>query len=257
MILSLLGIPESDFPLMLRLTQELFGTADADKAGENLGPEGFVEVQRQLFAFFTELTAQRRAHPTDDLASQIANSRVDGEYLSEMDTLSYYVLVATAGHDTTSATLAGGLHALIEHPGQLARLTADPSLMPAAVDEMIRWVTPVKSFMRTAAEPCELRGVAIDEGDSLLLAYPSANRDEDVFTDPFAFDVARTPDKHLAFGFGVHYCLGAALARMELAAFFDELLPRLRSAELAGEPAWTETHFVGGLKYLPVRCKLD
>src|SRR5690606_41929927 len=141
---------------------------------------------------------------------------------------------ATAGHDTTSATISGGLHALIENPGQRERLRDRPELMPIAVDEMIRWVTPVKEFMRTAAEDYELRGVTIRAGEPVLLCYPSANRDEDVFDDPFRFDVGRDPNRHLALGFGLHYCLGAALARIEVRAFFEELLPRLRSIELAG-----------------------
>ena len=169
---------------------------------------------------------------------------------------SYYVIVATAGHDTTSSTISGGLHALIEHPDQIARLRDDPALLPLAADEMIRWVTPVKEFMRTATADTEVGGVAIKEGQAVLLSYPSGNRDEDVFTDPFRFDAGRDPNKHLAFGFGVHYCLGAALARMETRALFAELLPRLESIELAGPAEYTATTFVGGPKHLPIRYSL-
>ncbi|POM26529.1 Cytochrome P450-terp [Actinomadura rubteroloni] len=254
-ILSLLGLPESDFDRMLRLTQELFG-GDDDERQRGTSAEEKLQVLFDFFAYFRELTAARRARPTDDLASTIANARVDGEPLNDLDTASYYVIIATAGHDTTSSTIAGGLHALVENPGELARLRADPGLMPLAVDEMIRWTTPVKEFMRTATDDCELRGVPIRKGDALLLSYPSANRDEDVFADPFRFDVGRDPNKHLAFGFGVHYCLGAALARIEVRAFFEELLPRLGSVELAGEPRGIATTFVGGLKRLPVRYTL-
>ena len=167
-----------------------------------------------------------------------------------------YVIAATAGHDTTASAMAGGLHALLEHPDQLERLRNDPTLMNTAVDEMIRWVTPVKHFMRTATVDYTLRGTTIEAGQSVLLSYPSGNRDEDAFVDPFRFDVGRTPNKHLSFGFGVHYCLGAMLARMELKALFTELLPRLDSIELAGEPALMKTIFVGGLKRLPVRYEL-
>ena len=152
--------------------------------------------------------------------------------------------------------MAGGLLALIEHPDQLARLQADPSLIPTAVDEMIRWVTPVKHFMRNVTVDYEMRGTRFEQGDAVLLSYSSANRDEEVFADPFRFDVGRTPNKHLAFGFGVHYCLGAMLARMEIKALFAELLPRLRTIELAGEPAEMQTLFVGGLKRLPIRYEL-
>ena len=173
-----------------------------------------------------------------------------------VDCLSYYVIVATAGHDTTSHAIAGGLRALIEHPDQLARLRDDMSLMPLAVEEMIRWTTPVKEFMRTAAADTEVRGVPIKEGESVYLAYVSANRDEEIFDDPFAFDVGRDPNKHLAFGYGVHFCLGAALARMEINSFFSELIPRLDSIELAGAPELTSTVFVGGLKHLPIRYSL-
>jgi cytochrome P450 len=176
--------------------------------------------------------------------------------LNDQHTLSYYLILATAGHDTTSATLAGGLQALADHPAELRRLKTDPELMPTAVDEMFRWVTPVTSFMRTAVEDCTIRGVSIEEGDSLLLSYPSANRDEDVFVEPFRFDAGRTPNKHLAFGFGVHYCLGAALAKIEIRAFLNELLPRLVSLEVAGEPLLTPTNFVGGLKSLPIHYEL-
>ncbi|TDB93530.1 cytochrome P450 [Actinomadura sp. 7K534] len=255
-ILSLLGLPESDFDRMLKLTQELFG-GDDEEYQRGASDEEKIQVLLDFFAYFQELTEARRKNPTDDLASAIANARVNGEPLNDFDTASYYVIVATAGHDTTSATISGGLQALIENPDQLDRLREKPELMPFAVDEMIRWVTPVKEFMRTAVRDCELRGVEIREGDALLLSYPSANRDEDVFDDPFRFDVGRDPNKHLAFGFGVHYCLGAALARIEVRAFFEELLPRLGSIELAGTPESTATTFVGGLKRLPIRYSLD
>jgi cytochrome P450 len=256
-ILAILGLPESDYPRMLQLTQELFGSAD-EELSRGRSIDDLVAVVQDFFAYFTALTEDRRANPTDDLASSIANATItaaDGsqEPLGLMETISYYVIVATAGHDTTSAAMAGGMQALLANPDQLARLQADMSLLPAAVDEIIRWVTPVKHFMRNATEPYEIRGKKFAPGDQVLLSYPSANRDEDVYPDPFRFDVGRAPNKHLAFGFGIHYCLGAMLARMELKALLGELLPRLRSAEMAGEPEWMKTIFVGGLKHLPMR----
>ena len=254
-IMSLLGIPESDFPRMLKLTQELFGSDDAEfKRGATKDDQ--LPALLDMFQYFTGVTASRREQPTEDLASAIANARFDGEPLSDIDTVSYYLIVATAGHDTTSATISGGLHALIENPDQLECLRNDLGLMPLATEEMIRWVTPVKEFMRTAAEDTTVRGVPIAAGESVLLSYVSANRDEDVFDDPFRFDVGRDPNKHLSFGYGVHFCLGAALARMEVNSFFTELLPRLKSIELDGDPQFTATTFVGGLKHLPVRYQL-
>ena len=254
-ILSLLGLPESDFPRLLKLTQELFGGQD-EEFRRGTTPEELLATLLDFFAYFQDITTSRRAEPTDDLASAIANARVDGEYLSDVDVASYYVIIATAGHDTTSSIIFGGLHALVQRPGELARLRDDPTLLPTAVDEMIRWVTPVKEFMRTATADTQVGGVTIKEGEAVLLSYPSGNRDEEVFADPFRFDVGREPNKHLAFGFGVHYCLGAALARMETRALFAELLPRLESIELTGQAEWTATTFVGGLKHLPIGCRL-
>jgi cytochrome P450 len=254
-ILSLLGLPESDFPRMLQLTRELFGAQDAE-LGRVDGKDSRMSVLLDFFAYFQQLTAARRAHPTDDMASAIANAVVDGKPLDDVETMSYYVIIATAGHDTTSSTIAGGLQALLANPGELSRLRDNPALLPTAADEMIRWVTPVKEFMRTASADTMLGGVPIAAGESVLLSYPSANRDEEVFTEPFRFDVGRDPNRHLAFGFGAHYCLGAALARMETRALFAELLPRLERIEPAGPPAWTATVFVGGLKHLPVSYRL-
>ncbi len=254
-ILTMLGLPDSDFPRMLKLTQEMFGGNDEEfQRGGDV--DDMLAVLLDFFNYFSALTASRREHPTEDLASAIANAWINGEPLSDMDTLSYYVIVASAGHDTTSAGIAGGLRALLEHPDQLARLQNDMSLMGTAVEEMIRWVVPVKEFMRTAQADTEVRGVPIAKGEAVLLSYVSANRDEDVFVDPMRFDVGRDPNKHLSFGYGVHFCLGASLARMEMNSFFSELIPRIKSIELAGEPELMATTFVGGLKHLPIRVEL-
>ncbi|MGE2716489.1 cytochrome P450 [Mycolicibacterium litorale] len=251
-ILSLLGLPESDFGRMLKLTQEMFG-GDDDEFTRGKSPQELHEVITDFFRYFTALTAERRTNPTEDLASAIANAKIDGEYLNDIDCLSYYVIIASAGHDTTSAAISGGLLALIENQDELARLKAHPELMGTAVEEMIRWTTPVKEFMRTATADTEVRGVSIAKGESVLLSYVSANRDEEVFADPYTFDVGRDPNRHLSFGYGVHFCLGAALARMEINSFFTELVPRLESIELAGAPEFVATTFVGGLKHLPIR----
>ena len=255
-ILTILGLPDDDYPRMLKLTQEIFGKDDPDQAR---GPDAVADLLAAFgdcFLYFYNLIADRRAGPTEDLASVIANSTIAGCPMGDMEMISYYIILAAAGHDTTTSTIAGGLHALAEDPEERERLQGDLSLLPAAVDEMIRWVTPVKHFMRNATVDYELNGTVIRAGESILLSYPSANRDEDVFPDPFRFDVGRSPNRHAAFGFGPHFCLGAQFARMEIRALFAELLPRLIALELAGRPEWTQTLFVGGLKRLPIRYEL-
>jgi len=260
-ILSILGLPESDYPRMLRLTQELFGTEDPDftrVGGDSTTPdfasEAGLAVIMDFFAYFAELTASRRASPTPDLASMVANASIAGRPLEDVETFGYYLIVATAGHDTTSSAIAGGMLALLQHPDQLAALRADPGLMANAADEIVRWVSPVKHFMRTAHVPWELSGTAIAPGDWVLLSYQSANRDEAVFADPFRFDVAREDaSQSLAFGFGRHYCLGSHLAKLEIRALFAELLARVDQIELAGEPRLMHSTLVSGPKKLPVR----
>ena len=252
-ILDILGLPEEEFPKMLRLTQELFGDGDPDfqRAGED---DQAMAVIMDVITLFTGLNAERRENPTTDLATVIANGEIDGRPLEDVDTYGYYLIVATAGHDTTSNAVGGGMEALLEFPSELAKVQADPSLIDGAADEIVRWVSPVKHFMRTATRDYTLAGgQEIKEGDWLLLSYQSANRDERVFEDPFTFDVTRPDsDKHLGFGFGRHYCLGAHLARLEIRALFKELIPRLEHIEMAGVPAQTASVLVSGPKRLPV-----
>ena len=237
----------------LKLTQELFGAEDPDFKRDENALAGLIQTVADFVAYFDGITADRKATPTDDLASVIANGIINGEPIGHKEQLGYYIIAATAGHDTTSASMAGGMLALIENPDQLQLLRDNPEHIGTAVDEIIRWVTPVKHFMRTAVEDATVGNVTVRKGESVLLSYPSANRDEDVFNEPFRFDVTRSPNKHLSFGFGVHYCLGALLARMELKALLTELVPRLTHIELAGDPAFMKTLFVGGLKRLPVQ----
>ena len=255
-IMTIFGVPEEDEPLMMRLTQELFGSTDPDER-RAIEPESLMDVVADFEAYFQDLSRSRRAQPTDDVASVIANAQIDGEPIPEHETNGYYIIIATAGHDTTSSATAGGLHALIEHPDELAKLrTAPEQHMATAVDEMIRWVTPVRQFARTATEDCQVGGVDFAEGESCVLWYPSANRDEAVFEDPFSFRVDRPDVRHLAFGYGAHVCLGQHLARMEMAALFRELLRRVEHIELNGEPRYSQTVFVGGLKSLPIRYRM-
>jgi cytochrome P450 len=255
-IMMILGIPREDEQLMLRLTQESFGAEDPDLQGQEDFKETRARAMSTFLDYFRGVMADRRRAPRDDLASVIAHAEVDGQPIGELEVISYYLVIATAGHDTTSSSSAGGLLALIENPRELDKLRARPDLLPSAIDEMIRWVTPVKHFVRTAAEDYVLRGRNIQAGQRLMMCYPSANRDEDVFEDPFAFRVDRAPNKQLAFGIGVHQCLGLHLARMEMRAFFQELLARIDHVELAGEPANVAATFVSGLKRLPIRYRM-
>jgi cytochrome P450 len=255
-ILSILGLPEEDHLRMLRLTQELFGAEDPDigRVGEDAS---VLEVMVQFVTYFTELAADRRAHPTGDLASVIANAEIDGVALPDMDVMGYYLIIATAGHDTTSNSIAGGMLALIEQRDQLELLQAEPELIDHAVDELIRYVSPVKHFVRTCRAPFTVRDVTFRPGDVTLLSFASGNRDEDVFEDPFRLDVRRAnASSHLAFGFGQHFCLGAQLARLELRAFFRELLARLDSVELTADPTFVHSTLVSGPKTLPIRYAL-
>jgi cytochrome P450 len=241
---------------MLKLTQELFGAEDPEIAriGED---QSMFEVLLDFVDYFNALASDRRARPTDDLASVIANAEIGGAPLADMDMLGHFLIIATAGHDTTSSSISGGLLALIEHRDQLKLLQAEPDLIDNAADELIRYVSPVKHFMRTCRQPFTLRDVTFEPGDLLYLSYASANRDDEVFADPFRLDVRRpNAASHLAFGFGRHFCLGAHIARMEIRALFKELLPRLEYIELAGEPTWIKAHFVQGPKSIPISYQL-
>jgi cytochrome P450 len=248
-IMSMLGVPEQDEPMMMRLTQQTLSSQDPEFQAEGGARKAMIE----MYNYFQAVIADRRAHPNGDLASLVANARIEGEYLSDRDTFGYFNIIATAGHDTTSYSLTGGMLALIEHPEEMAKLRADPSLMPLAVEEILRWTNPVKHFVRTAVDDCVVAGKQIKAGDYLMMSYPSASFDETVFGDPFAFRIDRKPNRHLAFGTGPHVCLGQYLARFELTAFFRELLARVEDIELAGTPRFVEGSFVGGVKYLPVR----
>jgi cytochrome P450 len=258
-IMEILGVPREDEPRMLRLTQELFGSTDPDlrrNSGADTPEARQAEMQAVMtdfFNYFNTLTESRKASPRDDVASTIANAVIDGNPISAFDAISYYLIIATAGHDTTSSSTAGALWALAERPAELAKVRADPSLIPGLVDESIRWTTPVRHFMRSAAADTTVGGHPIAKGDWLMLCYPSGNRDESVFEDPFEFRVDRNPNRHLAFGYGAHVCLGQHLAKMEMRILWEELLPHLASVELAGEARLSEANFVNGPKKLPVR----
>lgn len=259
-IMQILGIPEEDEPRMLMLTQQLFGGQDADLSGtgmENMTPEQVVQLVagavKTFEDYFAQIAADRRANPTDDVASVIANARVDGEPLPPRDMAGYYIIVATAGHDTTSATMSGAMQALAKDPAEFARVKADRSLLPGLVEEAIRTTTAVQHFMRTAAEDVEVGGQQIKAGDWLMLNYVAANYDPAQFDNPRTFDASRSPNRHAAFGAGAHQCLGLHLARLQIKVLFEALLDRVEAVEPAGEAKRANTTFVGGLKTLPLR----
>ena len=261
-VMEILGVPEADEPRMLMLTQELFGAADPELSRDGKAPDeardigALQAVVADFYTYFGKISADRRANPRDDLATVLATAKIDGEQISEFEALSYYVIVATAGHDTTSSTTAGALWALAERPDKLAWVQEDLSRVPGLIEEAIRWTTPVKTFMRSATEDTELAGRKIAKGDWLMLCYASGNRDEAVFENPDQFEPGRTPNRQLAFGYGAHLCLGQHLARMEMRILYEELLPRLKSLSLDGEGKLSFSTFVNGPKTLPVRFEM-
>lgn len=262
-VMQILGVPEEDEPKMLFLTQQMFGGQDEDLSGsgmKDMTPEQITQIVagavKQFEDYFAKLAADRRANPTDDVASVIANATVDGKPLNDRDMAGYYIIVASAGHDTTSASTAGAMLALAKDPEQFAQVKADRSLLPGIVEEAIRWTSPVQHFMRTAAEDTEVGGQKIKKGDWLMINYVAANHDPAQFENPRRFDASRSPNRHLAFGAGAHQCLGLHLARLEMRILFEELLDRLETVELAGEPKRAKSSFVGGLKTLPLKYRI-
>jgi cytochrome P450 len=250
-IMLILGIPNQHGQHLLDITRAYFGGGDPEMQRGN----DLIGATMAYMDFFRGIARERRSHPTNDVATLIATAEVDGTLIGEFEASSYFVALASAGHDTTSATLAGGLLALIQNPDEMQKLGTNPDLIPAAVDEMVRWVSPVKHFFRTATETYTLRDKTIRPGDHLMMAYPSANRDDEAFERPFSFIADRNPNRHLGFGFGIHACIGMYLAKIEMVIFFRELLARVNSIALTGEPAWIETSFLGGVKRLPISFK--
>ena len=259
-VMQILGVPEEDEPRMMMLTQQMFGGQDADLSGtgmQDMSPEQVLQLVsgavKSFEDYFGTLAEERRSNPTDDVASVIANALVDGEPLPPRDLAGYYIIIATAGHDTTSASTAGAMMALANDPEQFARVKADRSLLPGIVEEAIRWTSPVQHFMRTAAEDVEIFGQQIKAGDWMMINYVAANHDPAQFNNPRKFDAARSPNRHLAFGAGAHQCLGLHLARLEMRILFEALLDRIETVEPAGEAKRSNSTFVGGLKTLPLR----
>jgi len=255
---TILGVPREEEPRILSLTTQLFASDDPDLQRE--GEDRLAAAKAlaiDFFQLFNEIIADRRANPRDDLASILANGRVNGEPMGLMETLGYFLITFTAGHDTTKNALVGGLQALAEHPEEFEKLKRSPDLVPSAVEEILRWASPVNYMKRVVGRDLDFRGQELRKGDNLVLFYTSANRDEEVFADSFAFRIDRRPNPHLAFGIGEHFCLGAHLARHSQRALLAELVRRLDSIELAGPPERIHSSFVVGLKKLPLRYRVS
>jgi len=249
-ISELLGIPEQDRQKIFDLSNRLIGFDDPEFQNS---PEAGKQAAAEMWLYAHQLAGERKGGDGDDLTSVLMRAEIDGEGLSEPEFDNFFLLLAVAGNETTRNLISGAMQALIEHPDQWERLRRDRSLLSTGVDEFLRWVTPVMHFRRTAGVDTELAGRRITAGDKVVMFYPSANRDAAVFDDPGRFDISRTPNPHLALGIGEHYCLGANLARLEIAAVFDELLRRVNRLEAGGPVRRLRSSFIAGIKAMPVR----
>jgi cholest-4-en-3-one 26-monooxygenase len=254
-IAEMLGVPRRDWQLLFRWTNEIIAPQDPEFQRGSV-KETLDTARMELFTYFSDLVNERRARPTDDIVSVVANGQVNGEPLPPVELLSYYFLLVVAGNETTRNAMTGGMLALLERPDEWKKLCADEAVLDSAVEEIVRWVTPVIQFSRTATQNVELRGETIRTGQAVCLFYASGNRDEEVFERPFEFRVDRQPNPHVAFGQGEHVCLGAHLARLELRHAFAQLRTRLRSCELAGPVERVRSSFVGGIKRAPMRWEI-
>ncbi len=253
----MLGVPESDWELLFDWTNRTLGAGDPEYQEEGKTPQETARAaMTELFQYFTELFEDKKKHPGDDLVTIFANAEIDGKPLPFIDKLAYAFIIVVAGNETTRNATSGGMLALIEHQDELRKLQSDMTQLPSAIEEILRWTSPIIHFARTATEDLEVRGQAIKSGETLGLFYPSANRDEEVFGDPWNFRIDRNPNPHLAFGIGEHFCLGSHVARLELQVAYKHLLPRLESVELIGPVERLHSALVGGVKHLPIRYKL-
>jgi len=249
-ILEMIGVPLTDRHLVFDWSNKMLAYDDPEY---QTAPDVPQMASAEMFNYANKLALERRADPKDDLVSVLMEAEVDGEKLTDAEFNCFFLLLAVAGNETTRNLISGGMLALLEHPEQRERLMAEPALMESAVEEMLRWVSPVMVFRRTATRDVELAGRLIREGESVSMWYGSANRDETVFRDPDRFDVGRTPNEHLAFGIGPHFCLGANLARLEIRIMFERLLARLPDIRLAGPVQRLRSNFINGIKHMPVR----
>jgi cholest-4-en-3-one 26-monooxygenase len=250
MICEMIGLPEADWPRMFELSNKLVGFDDPEY---RTTPEEGELAAVEIFGYCDQIAAERRKTPRDDIMSALVHAEVDGERLDDIELNLFFVTLVVAGNETTRNLINHSLLALLDNPGELQRLRDDPSLWPTAVEEMLRWGTSIHNFRRTTTRDTVLRGQPIAAGDKVVMYYMSANRDEDVFTDPYRFDVGRKPNEHVTFGGGgEHYCLGANLARAEIRAMMQQIVNRLDDIEIAGEVRRLRSDFVNGIKVIPI-----
>ncbi len=255
-IAEMLGLPREDWDHLFHLSNALLGASDPRYQEGTSTEETARRATQEMFDYFRAISEARRRSPRDDITTALATAQIDGAPIPEWELLSYFALLIVAGNETTRNATSGGLLALMDNRAELEKLRNDPTLIPAAVEEIVRWVSPVIQFCRTPVEDITIRGTTIRAGESCCIFYASANRDEDVFADPFGFHVDRSPNDHYGFGIGVHFCLGANLARLELQEAFRGLVERLESIELAAPVERMHSSFVGGITRLPVRCRI-
>jgi cholest-4-en-3-one 26-monooxygenase len=249
-IADVMGVPQEDRHKVFDWSNRMIGAEDPEYKG---APEATYEASMELYAYANTLAAQKRANPSDDIISVLLDAEVDGERLSEFEFDLFFLLLSVAGNETTRNLISHGMQALCDFPDQRQKLLDDPSKLPGAVEEMLRWGTPVMHFRRTATRDTEVAGQAVAEGDKVVIWYISANRDESVFDDPYTFDIERTPNDHVAFGGGgPHFCLGHNLARLEIRIIFEELLRRLPDIRPAGPVARLRSNFINGIKHMPI-----
>lgn len=253
-MMHILGLPEADDPFILKLARGLTGAEDPDRALSDRPAESIRLAGVGMRDYFDRVTADRRAHPREDLSSAIANAHIDGKPIPDYERLSYFMQFAIAGQENTAYCISGGMLALLTHPAQLAKLQSDPTRLDTAVEEILRWTSPGRHLMRTATADIEIGGQLIRTGEAVALFFNSANRDERAFVAADTFQIDRHPNAHLAFGLGQHFCLGVHLARLELRALFQALLPRLVAAEIAAPPRRARSAVISGISFLPLRC---
>jgi cholest-4-en-3-one 26-monooxygenase len=248
-ICELVGVPQEDRKLIFELSNKLIGFDDPEYQNTE---EDARAASAQMFGYAMKMAEHYRNHPADNLTNTLMNVEIDGEKLTEIEFCSFFLLLLVAGNETTRTVTTNGMKALLDHPDQLRMLANDSSLVPGAVEEFVRFDPAVHYFRRTATQDTEIRGRKIREGEKVVMWYPSANRDEDVFPEPDRFDVTRRENEHLAFGIGEHYCLGANLARLELTVIFQEMLKRLKNPRLAAPPRRLRSNFINGVKEMRI-----